>query len=378
MQSVQPLRVLLTSTSYPKDASDWKGIFISHISAALARSQEIRLLQWAPPGHGEREVESATTLQESTWLSELMHQGGISHRLRTRPLSGLISAMTLLRMLRSVYRRHSDVDIYHINWLQCALPLPPDGKPALVTVLGNDMRLLRLPGMRTMLRHALRDRAVAICPNADWMVPELEQAFGNVALVRTVPFGIDPRWYSLERRFDEGLVLKWLCVSRLTKEKLGPLFEWTELFFSSERAELHLLGPMQEQIDLPPWVHWHGPATPDELCEIWFPQAQGLITLSRHAEGRPQVMLEAMASGLPIIASRLPAHDDLLGKGQGGILCATADDTLKSLEVMSNPRENRLLGQCGRARVQQEMGTWNDCAQRYISIYHELLGTSNT
>lgn len=323
-------------------------------------------------------VEDASTPEEAAWLRELMQQGGISHRLRTRPLLGTPSAIKLLRMLRSTYRRNSGVDLHHINWLQCALPLPLDGKPTLVTVLGNDMRLLRLPGIRTMLRRALRGRAVAICPNADWMRPELEQTFGDVATVRTVPFGIDPRWYRLERRFDEGTARKWLCISRLTKDKLGPLFEWTAPFFSKGNAELHLLGPMQEQIDLPPWVHWHGPVTPDNLCETWFPQAQGLITLSQHAEGRPQVMLEAMASGLPVIASRLPAHDDLLGKEEGGVLCATAEETLIALKDMSNPQENTLLGQRGRVRMQNEMGTWDDCAERYIAIYRELLGVSNT
>lgn len=350
---------------------------MAHISAALARQQGIKLLQWAPPGQRNPSVDDASTPAEAAWLKALMRHGGISHRLRTRPLAGMFSAMQLLRMLRSAYRRHDSVDLRHINWLQCALPLPADGKPALVTVLGNDIRLLRLPGMRMMLCRALRGRKVAICPNADWMQPELEQAFGDVAMVRTVPFGIDPRWYTLERRFEDSAVSKWLCVSRLTAEKLGALFDWTAPFFSNGGAELHLLGPMQEQIDLPSWVHWHGPVSPDTLCETWFPQAQGLITLSQHAEGRPQVILEAMASGLPIIASRLPAHDDLLGDG-GGILCATAGETLAALKAMSDSRENRLLGQCGRTRIQGEMGTWDDCAQRYITLYRELLGGPDT
>jgi glycosyltransferase involved in cell wall biosynthesis len=276
-------------------------------------------------------------------------------------------------MMRSAYRRHDRIDLHHINWLQCALPLPSDGKPALVTVLGNDMRLLRLPCMRMMLKRALRGRRVVICPNADWMRPELARTFGNVAMVRTVPFGIDPRWYAMARRFEESSVSKWLCVSRLTAQKLGSLFDWTAPFFARGGAQLHLLGPMQENIDLPPWVHWHGPASPDELCETWFPQAQGLITLSQHAEGRPQVMLEAMASGIPIIASRLPAHDDLLGQG-GGILCATAGETLAALNAMSDSRENRAVGQVGRARVREELGTWDDCANRYATLYRELLG----
>jgi len=348
---------------------------MAHISAALARHEGIGLIQWAPSGHVDARVEIATTFEEAAWLAQLMRRGGISHWLRSNPISGVFAAFQLLQKLRSAYRRRRDIDLYHINWLQCALPLPADGKPILITVLGNDMRLLRLPGMQHMIRRVLRDRKAAICPNADWMRPELERAFGDLATVCTIPFGIDPRWYELERRFDTNALPKWLCVSRLTAEKIGSLFDWTAPIFSGGKAELHLLGPMQEQINVPSWAHWHGPVTPDVLFSTWFPQVHGLITLSQHAEGRPQVMLEAMASGLPIIASRLPAHDDLLSQG-GGFLCRSAAETRASLNALSDLRENRLLGQHGRARMRREMGTWDDCAQRYVTIYDELLGSS--
>lgn len=369
--------MLFVSTSYPQDASDWKGVFIAHISAALARQHEVEILQWAPPGNRGRGVDDASTPTEAEWLETLMRHGGISHRLRTSPVTGMLSAFKLLRMLGSVYRRHDSVDLHHINWLQCALPLPEDGKPVLITVLGNDMRLLRIPGMRSMLRRTLRGRTAAICPNADWMQPILKEAFGDMAIVRTVPFGIDPRWYRLERCLDVNAAPKWLCVSRLTSAKVGSLFEWMAPAFSNGGAELHLLGPMQEPTDFPPWVHWHGPVDPDTLSNTWFPQAHGLITLSQHAEGRPQVMLEAMASGLPIIASRLPAHDDLLRDG-GGILCTTAAEALSALNAMSDLEENQRLGGRGRIRMLAEMGTWDDCAKRYIAIYRELLGDSAT
>jgi glycosyltransferase involved in cell wall biosynthesis len=60
--------------------------------------------------------------------------------------------------------------------------------------------------------------------------------------------------------------------------------------------------------------------TPRALLEEWFPQAAGLITLSQHDEGRPQVLLEAMAARLPVIASNLPAHRDLIRSGETGML----------------------------------------------------------
>lgn len=347
---------------------------MSHISAALARNDNIRLTQWAPPGDVDARVESAATPEEAEWLAMLMQRGGISHWLRSRPLSGMAAAGKLVRLLRSVYRRQRDVDLYHVNWLQCALPLPANGKPALITVLGNDLRLLRLPMMRAMLRRVMRGRKVAISPNARWMEAPLREAFGDIATIVPVPFGIDPCWYAIRRSAD-GLrrPTRWLAVTRLTVNKLGPLFEWSGPFFRDGSRELHLFGPMQEQIDVPDWVHYHGSATPEQLANEWFPGAQGLITLSRHAEGRPQVMLEAMAAALPIVASRMPAHADIVANGTTGMLCDTPQDFANALATLDDSATNLQMSAAARAWVTREIGTWDDCVARYVRIYRQLL-----
>ena len=370
-----PIHVLHVATSYPRDACDWRGRFIADISAALARRDDLRIAQWAPPGEVDPRVEIATTKAEERWLEDLMAQGGISHRMRTRPLAGMAGASTLLRMLWSAYRRRGDIQLYHVNWLQCALPLPDDGCPALITVLGNDMQLLRLPLMKQALRRVMRGRPVALCPNAGWMEAPLRDMFGDLAIVRSIPFGIDPRWYAIRR--DAGTLAsppRWLAVTRLTADKLGPLFEWSAPLFSGTSRQLHLFGPMQEQVAVPDWLCYHGPATPDQLARDWFPLAQGLVTLSRHAEGRPQVMLEAMAAGLPIVASRLPAHSDLMADGETGVLCDSAGAYADAVASLENPAMNLRIGQAATAWVKQALGTWDDCAARYVNLYRELLG----
>ena len=371
---VRAMRVLMTSTSYPASLADWRGLFIRHLADALARREDLLLDLWAPPGDVDSRVMRVTTAAEDRWFAALMRDGGIAHLLRTRKLLALARSLQLIRSLHRVFAR-TTVDAYHINWLQNALPLPNNRLPALITVLGTDVQLLRLPLMRALIRRVLRRRKVAICPNAEWMVPPLEAAFGDLARVRAVPFGIDPCWYAMQRQMRDSPA-HWLVVSRLTRDKLGYLFEWCRPLFADGVRKLHLFGPMQESIEVPHWIEYHGPVTPNDLCNEWFPRTHGLITLSRHSEGRPQVMLEGMAAGLPIVALRTSAHESMLRHRATGWLVASPDELRNALDALDNRDENIRIGNAARAQIAAEVGTWDDCAQRYATIYAGLIEAS--
>lgn len=338
---------------------------------AFARAGDVQLRLLAPPGEVPGNVAVVANQAESAWLRHLMRAGGISHLMRRGGLAGLIAPLTLLRLLARAYRREPEVDAYHVNWLQCALPLPDNGVPAVIGVLGNDLKLLRVPLMRGLLRRIMRRRRVALCPNAEWMCAPLQAAFGDLAQIVPVSFGIDSRWYAIDRAPEKPT--RWLAVTRLTQDKLGPLFDWSApLFADSRMRELHLFGPMQESIAVPDWIRYHGPADADTLAREWFPIATGLISLSRHAEGRPQVMLEAMAAGVPIIASRTPAHADLVRDGATGLLCDTREAFASVLTRVEDPHTNAQFGAAARAVARAEYGTWDDCVARYLAVHRSL------
>lgn len=366
------LSTLVVSTSYPADLGDWRGLFIRHLSDALARRNDLAVRLWAPRGQTHPDIEPVTNARESAWLSQLMRDGGIAHLLRNGGINRFTAPIRLLGYLRQAYRRNHGVDLYHINWLQNAIPIPNNGKPLLVTVLGTDMQLLRLPMMESLLRRKFRQHPTAICPNAEWMTAPLQEAFGSVAKIQFIPFGIDSAWFELERKPQPQTTPLWIVVTRLTKAKLGPLFEWCEPLFRGQSRELHLFGPMQEPIPIPSWVHYHGPASPELLEQDWFPRALGLITLSKHAEGRPQVMLEAMAAGLPILASRLPAHENIVFDGSTGWICDTHQQFASHLKHLESVEQNTRLGQAARIWAKREIGTWDDCAARYTTIYRAM------
>jgi len=368
------MRILFTSTSYPAEPSDWQGLFISRMLEGLSRRQELTIEAWCPPGTLPGGVASALREGDEAWFRQLASRGGIAHMLRKHPVHGLASGVQLVRRIRRACRS-ADPDLFHINWLQCALGLPSKRTPALVTVLGTDMQLLRIPLVRRSLAGTFKQRKIVLCPNADWMVPILEQSFGPHVPVRCVPFGIDNAWYRSERSLDPTQPQRWICVTRVTAGKIGPLFEWAESQFRTHQRELHLIGPHQDKtIRIPDWVHYHGPASPERLRMEWFPHATGLLSLSTHPEGRPQVMLEAMAAGLPVLASCNPAHMDLIAHRHTGWICNEIADFEAGISFIEDPRNNGDMSNRTREQARQRFGDWDDCASRYADIYKELIG----
>ena len=280
--------------------------------------------------------------------------------------------MTLLLRLRRAYKKHQkNTDIYHVNWLQNALPVIGLSRPCVVTVLGTDFKLLKLPGMQTALRLLLKSTPCILAPNAQWMKKPLEKYFGDLCEIIPVPFGIDDRWYQINRKpqIDKKI---WVVVSRVTAAKIGDLFQWGEPVFNNNDNELHLFGPNQENLEIPEWVNYHGPVTAEQLASIWFPKASGLISLSQHSEGRPQVMLEAMASGLPIVASGIPAHRDFIAHQETGCIVSTKEEFKGAVHWLSEPDNSLNISINSRNYAREQYGTWTSCAHRYIHLYNKL------
>jgi len=278
----------------------------------------------------------------------------------------------LLRRLRALYQqRKSTTDIFHINWLQNALPLYGLNVKAVITVLGSDFKLLKLPGMVAGLRQVMKTNRCILAPNAEWMKQPLEAWFGDVARVVPVNFGIDDIWYQLQCR-PPNEENHWLSVLRVTEDKIGHLFDWGGDIFNG-RTQLNLIGPNQGQLEIPAWVNYHGPATAAQLAQKWYPRCTGFITLSEHSEGKPQVLLESMAAGMPIIASTIPAHQETITENETGYLVSSARELEQAMKQLCDPVNYARLSANCRAASLREYGTWADCLKRYLELYGMLI-----
>lgn len=87
----------------------------------------------------------------------------------------------------------------------------------------------------------------------------------------------------------------------------------------------------------------------------WYSAADAAVSSSR-SEGLPFNVMEAMYLRLPVIASRVKGHVDLLREGESGLLFAPGDENACAQQIMrlvEDPALGRALGQRAREDAEQ-------------------------
>lgn len=100
-----------------------------------------------------------------------------------------------------------------------------------------------------------------------------------------------------------------------------------------------------------------------------------VFVLSSIEEGLPISMLEAMAAGLPVIATRVGSIPDVIADGVNGLLIEPGDREALSerlLLVLQDKERARLLGVAGKNTIRQRFNL-SDTLMQYKRLYTELL-----
>lgn len=197
--------------------------------------------------------------------------------------------------------------------------------------------------------------------------------------VKIIPNGVDTSFYSPSKRVIKNNEFNFLFVGRFQEQKnLFFLLEQFAIFAKDkEKVILTLIGdgPLKNELmsfaeslnilDKLRWKNWQGK---NELAKD-YQEADCLINPSIY-EGMPNVVLEAMASGLPIIASRIMGNDELVIHELNGFLFG-----LDEHEKFQNQMTILYLDE----KLRMEMGTnsrkiveanysWNKVAKAYEEL----------
>jgi glycosyltransferase involved in cell wall biosynthesis len=88
----------------------------------------------------------------------------------------------------------------------------------------------------------------------------------------------------------------------------------------------------------------------------------------------PNAILEAMSSGLPVIATCIAGNEELLVEGQTGYLVPAEDievlqDALK--KILNDSILRRQMGDSSRRRVEENY-SWESTAQQYAVLLEKV------
>ena len=140
---------------------------------------------------------------------------------------------------------------------------------------------------------------------------------------------------------------------------------------SDPRAEFHFIGPIPEKHQLQRQnVYYHGPLAKQEAIQAISRTCDVLVCPS-YSEGMPNVILEAMASGLMILTTDVGAVNLMVDSDNGTLI---AIEELKQLhlhiESILSLKEAELMQKklSSIAKVKAHF-LWDDIAKRHLEFF---------
>ena len=128
-----------------------------------------------------------------------------------------------------------------------------------------------------------------------------------------------------------------------------------------------------EELGLTGLVKFLGPLSPDELLEEY--RRASIFLLVSGEENSPMVIREAMAVGVPVIATRTGAVDDLVEDGRTGFLTHVGEISVlaeRTIELLENDERRTAFGGAARAAAGTRFRS-ADVAARLRDVYAKAL-----
>jgi glycosyltransferase involved in cell wall biosynthesis len=257
--------------------------------------------------------------------------------------------------------------------------------PYIVSLRGGDVPGTepKLSGFYRLLlglrRHILGHAREIVAPSIG--LKQLSEAADPVS-VRVIPNGVDTTFFappSDQKRWP--LVL--LFVGRLHWQKnvsvLPRILEVIRSRFSlpaiariaGDGPERMHLQKLAKRMRLDKAITFEGWLSRTEIASA-YRQAFLLVNLSRY-EGMSNVVLEALASGLPVIGSNIPGNAELIEDQATGFLFNLDEDPQKIaaqiVHLFGDPERRTAMGKAARESVVARY-TWD----RAAAMYEELWG----
>jgi glycosyltransferase involved in cell wall biosynthesis len=398
------MQVCMVTTSYPRYQGDFAGSFLSHICKELGKL-DVKVTVVVPNDGQSKacERDSNVLVKRFSYFPKKYQKiaygyGGIPANLRKKPWLIFFLPLFLCTFFANTLSIARTCDIIHVNWIptgyMCTFIKLLLRKPLVLTVRGNDINLYQ--DMRRTFRFLSR----IFFPHID-LITTVSNEFSNFlrkeAIVQpdrvfVVPNGVSDTQIETEQlqmhRRQHALSAdgcKAIFVGSLTPLKgIRWLVQaWKLVIREYPKAKLLIVGDgddrrylemMARKLNLVKNIIFYG-YQQTQTIPYWLACAD-IFVLPSLFEGRPNALLEALQSQLPVVGTNIAGIRELVQDGVNGFLVpeknpeALAD---KILKLLSSERLRKGMGKAGKESIRARGLTWENCADRYHGLYKHLL-----
>jgi glycosyltransferase involved in cell wall biosynthesis len=308
---------------------------------------------------------------------------------RIPPISRNLSLMMSLRA-RSILERMrprpdalflftSITSLLSVGWMrQIPTVIATDATPKNFDEIGQGYGHAVGPGWAEAIKSHLVRRSLlaanAVVPWSEWVRHSVVDDYGiPESRTRTIRPGVDLAALSPRSARASGET-RFLFVGADFKRKGGPLLLEA---LQSLRSPWHLDVVTKSPLDATPQISVHRNLTPNtpELYALFT--AADVFVFPTTADSFGWVVVEAMAAGLPVIATKTGAIPEAVEDGRTGMLVQVGDSAglNESLAWMAeHPAERRRMGERGRIVAEQRFDAESNSSRLIEFVRDVALG----
>jgi len=397
---MKKMAITILTTSFPTSANPSSGIFIARLARHLSSFASISVVTPAARASAPIKMEENINVYTFKYAPEyfllLAHQsGGIPVALKNRKWLYFILPLFFISMAYCLYFKSRSSDLIHAHWSINGCIAGIVGlilnKPVVTTLHGDDVTRAKsklLDRMILWFSLVMSTKVISVNDSfRNWIIDNYPRFKSKVM---TIPNGIDNSFLDISHKriySPSNAGIKIITIGSLIPRKgidviiraIGLLKNQqpVSLTIAGEGHAKKLLQTLVDENDLTEMVHFVGDVNPSEIPELLA--NHDIFVLASHSEGRPSVILEAMATGIPIIASNISGTNELIRDNETGKLFPDNDfhALAQCIEQIGPDYElKKKLGTNATDFIVSNKLLWSDTARRHAELYEMLVSGS--